>query len=75
MEERASKPCYLSMQKQTTERVALYRKVDPPGEPILINIDPFIINDAIPTEPEIRSVVKGLRNGRAGGCLASKQST
>ena len=72
VEERAPKPCYLSMQKQTNERVALYGKVDPPGEPIPINIDPFTINDAIPTEPEIRSVVKGLRNGRAGGVSGIK---
>ena len=30
-------------------------------------MEPFAINDAVPEEPEIRSVVKGLRNGRAAG--------
>ena len=40
VEERDPKPCYLSMQKQTNERVALYGKVDPPGDPIPVNIEP-----------------------------------
>jgi len=67
VEERDPKPCYQSMEKQTNERVALYGTVKPPGDPILINIEPFTINDAIPTESKIRTVVKELRNGRAGG--------
>ena len=46
------------MEKQTKERVDLYGTVDPPGDPIPINIEPFKINDAIPTESEIRTVVK-----------------
>ena len=31
VEEKAPKPCRLSMKKQTAERAALYGKVDPPG--------------------------------------------
>ena len=58
VEERAPEPCYLSMEKQNKERVNLYGKVEPPGEPIPTNIEPFEINDAIPTESEIRTVVK-----------------
>ena len=54
------------MEKQTKERVDLYGKVEPPGDTIPINIEPFEINDAIPTESGNRTVVKGLRNGRAG---------
>jgi len=49
------------------ESVELYTKVQPPGDPIPINIDPFAINDEIPTDAEVREVVRGLRNGRAGG--------
>ena len=33
VEERAPKPCYLTMEKQTNEREALYGKVDPWGIP------------------------------------------
>ena len=53
--------------KQTKEREELYAKVPPPGDPIPINVDPFEINDAIPEDVEIRAVVRGMRNGRAGG--------
>ena len=67
VEERAPKPCYLSMEKRSNERVDLYGKVDLPGDPIPIKIDLFEINDAIPIEFEIRTVVKGLRNDRAWG--------
>ena len=67
VEDRAPKPCYQSMERQTRERVELYTKVQPPGDPIPINIDPFAINDEVPTDAEVREVVRGLRNGRAGG--------
>ena len=66
-EDRAPKPCYESMAKQTQEREELYSKVPPPGDPIPINVDPFNVRDAVPEEPEIRTVVKDLRNGRSGG--------
>ena len=55
------------MDAQTIERKKLYAKVEPPGEPIPINVEPFVVNDATPTEAEIRAVVKGLKNGQAGG--------
>ena len=66
-EDRAPKPCHESMEKQTKEREELYAKVPPPGDPIPINVDPFEINDAIPEDAEIRAVVRGMRNDRAGG--------
>ena len=72
VEEKAPKPCYLSMEKQTKERVELYEKIEPPGDPIPINIDPFEINDAIPTESEVGTVVTGLRDGRAEGVSGIK---
>ena len=33
VEDRAPKPCYTSMEKQTEERIRLYGKVTPPGGP------------------------------------------
>lgn len=66
-EDRAPKPCYESMAKQTAEREELYRKVIPPGDPIPINVDPYEVQDEVPGDMEIRAKVKDLRNGRAGG--------
>ena len=66
-EDRPSKPCHDAMTKQTKDRETLYAKVSPPGASIPINVQPFDIKDDVPEEPEIRAVVKGLRNGRAGG--------
>jgi len=63
------------MSKQTTERVELYEKVPPPGDPIPINIEPFEINDEAPGEVELRGVVRGLQNGRAGAYQAFVLST
>jgi hypothetical protein len=55
------------MVKHTAERVNLYMQQDPPGEPLLINIDPIPVDDGMPSEGEIRVAVAGLSNGRAGG--------
>ena len=43
-----------------------------PETPVLINVEPFAINDSVPKEPEIRAVVKGMHNGRAGGTSGVK---
>ena len=71
-EDRAPKPCYDTMAKQTAERAELYAKVQAPGEPIPINVEPYAIDNAVPKEPEIRAVVKGMRNERAGGASGIK---
>jgi len=55
------------MAKQTTERDKLYAKVSHPDDHIPINIEPFTVNTVAPEEVEIRGVVRGMRNGRAGG--------
>ena len=55
------------MDKQTAERVELYERIPPPGEPIPINVEPKEVEDACPGNVELRDVVQGLRNGRAGG--------
>ena len=51
------------MDKRTKERVELYGKVIPPGDPITINIEPFDIRDDVPDKQEIRAVIKQLKNG------------
>ena len=61
------KPCHASMEKQTVEREELYWKVSPPGDPILINVKPFGLDDSIPEDVVIRVVVEDLKNVRAGG--------
>ena len=71
-EDRAPKPCYKAMAKQTSKRAELYARVQPPGEPIPINIQPFDIDDLVPKESKIQAVVRGLRNGRAGGVSGIK---
>ena len=61
------KLCHETMGKQTAERVKLYERVPLPGEPIPINVEPKEVEDACPGDVELRDVVRGLRNGRAGG--------
>ena len=65
--DKAAKPCYESMQKQTKERTDLNKAVPPPGAPIPINVEPFDINDEVPGDMETRGIVAGMKNGRAGG--------
>jgi hypothetical protein len=55
------------METLTQEWIDLYTAEPPPGAPIPINVDPFDVNDDIPTDGEIREAVKCLRYGRAGG--------
>ena len=66
-EYREPSPCYKSMDLQTNEREELYKKVSPPGDPILINVKPFDINNKTPEDVEIRAVVNEMKNDRAGG--------
>ena len=49
------------------ERVKLYGRVSPPGDPVSINVEPFSIKDAVPANKEIREVVREMRNTRAAG--------
>ena len=64
--DKAPKPCYDSMKKQTQERVDRYQKVSPPGDLIPINVELFDTEDLVPEDTKLREVVAGLRNGRVG---------
>ena len=55
------------LQKVTEERVDLYTKQAPPGDPIPIIVDPVEVPDDIPSEGEIADAVKRLHNNRSGG--------
>ena len=45
----------------------MYRTVSRSGDPILINVEPFDLDDSMQEDAEIRIVAAGLCNGRAGG--------
>ncbi len=62
-----AKPCYYTMERQMLERVDLYVRRDSPGDPLPINVTPFVINDDAPTDGELRQVAGKLTNGRAAG--------
>ena len=43
----------------------------PPGDTIPATIEPFVVEDGVPTEAEVEWAVKRLRNNRAGGLQPS----
>jgi hypothetical protein len=55
--------------QQTEERKTLYARAPPPGEQLPINVTPFDVPDGIPSNSEIREVVRELQNGRAAGAM------
>ncbi len=55
------------MECQTEERIALYTRRTPPGEPLPININPAPNPDGVPTDLEVQEAVGELTNGRSGG--------
>ncbi len=57
--ETSTKPCFLTLEQQTSDHKELYGKVEPPGESISINIDPFPV---IGSRPSFGAVIyRGLR--------------
>ena len=49
------------------ERVELYSYVPPPGANIPISVEPFPVDDSVPTEDKIEWAVKQLQNQHSGG--------
>jgi hypothetical protein len=60
------------MERQTSERVDLYARRQSPGDPLPLHLTPVEIDDDVPTDSELRTVVGGLTNGRAGGALGMR---
>jgi hypothetical protein len=48
-----ARPCPQIMERQTAEQVALYAKMDSPGDPLPINIDLVPINNRTPTDAKV----------------------
>ncbi len=67
------KPCYHTMERQTSERVDLYIRRALPGNPLPINYGPIKINDNAPLDKEIWLVTSELSKGQATG--ASRMRT
>ncbi len=71
-EDRSPKPCPETMAKQTQERIDLYAACTPMGLPLPIQVGSAPVNDAAPTDGELRMVVGQLWNGRAAGAMGMK---
>ena len=69
MVDRAPPPARFTLEWITAERVDLYSYVPPPGDNIPVSIDPFPVEDSVPTEDEIEWAVKQLHNHCSGGGL------
>ncbi len=65
--ETQAKPCFHTMERQTSERVDLYARRLSPGDPLPINVERTKINNNVPLDGEIRTAVSKLSNGRAAG--------
>ena len=51
--DRAPPLAQVTLQRITTERLDLYSYIPPPGANIPISVDPFPVDDLVPTEDEI----------------------
>jgi hypothetical protein len=65
--ETQAKPCYHTMELQTSERVDLYARRMSPGDTLPIHVDRIKINDDALLDGEIRIAASKLSNGRAAG--------
>ena len=54
----APPPAWVTLERTTEEQVDLYSYMSPPGENISISVDPFLVDDSVPTEDEIEWAVK-----------------
>ncbi len=72
VKDRPPPACPETMAKQTAERVELYARAPSMGTPLSFNFPVFEIPDEVPTNEEIRAVVSGLKNGRAGGATGMR---
>ncbi len=65
--EMQAKPCYQTMERQTSERVDLYARRESPGDPLPINVTPVKIDNNAPSDGKLQQVVGKLTNGQAAG--------
>ena len=67
--DRPPKPLRQDLKSLTNKREVLYTHVPSPGAPIPIHVNPFPIQDEIPSEDEIAVAVTRLKKGKAPGPL------
>ena len=60
-------PAWVTLELITEDQVDLYLHVPPPGENIPVLVDPFPVEDSVPTEDEIEWAEKRLQNHRSRG--------
>ena len=65
--DRPPPPARATLKRVTAERATLYIQVPPPGDTIPVTIEPFAVEDGVPSEAEVEWAVKRLQNNRAGG--------
>ena len=63
----APPPAQVTLNWITAEWVYLYRYIPPLGENIPVSVDPFLVEDLVPTEDVIEWAVKRVCNQRSGG--------
>ena len=59
---RSPPPDWVTLKQITAERVDLYSYIPPSGANITISLDPFPLDDSVPTEGKIEWVVKRIQN-------------
>ena len=57
-------PYRVAIATMTEERVELYRHVPPPGQPIHVEVHPFMVEDSILEEEDIAWAVRRLHLNR-----------
>ena len=60
-------PDWVTIGQITAQRVEMYSYIPPPGTNIPISLQPFLVEDSVPTEENIEWAVTRLCNHRSGG--------
>ena len=66
-------PAWVTLKQITVERVELYSHVPPPGTNIPIYMQPFPVDDSVPTEDEIEWEVTLLHKHRSRGTSGMRE--
>ena len=59
-------PTWVTLERIMAYRVALYRNVPPLGENIPVSVEPFPVDNLVPTEDEIKWTATQLQNHCSG---------
>jgi hypothetical protein len=65
--ETQAKPCFHTMECQTSERVGSYARRGSPGYPLPINVERIEINEDFPSDGKIWLAAGKLSNGQVAG--------